>query len=166
MTLPLLVRDRARGAGGRIASGPMWCLSGSPTQKAGPTRSSATRPEDPTMPLRPERIGRRTFRDSFKGLSRRALRAAGANPARGACLGSSTDERGTSNPEDAGSIPARGARNARLGGAMTAPATAVVMMRTGLPQPEASVRGAEAMATSRTVQAGRASRFYLEDQCH
>jgi len=58
-------------------------------------------------------------------------------------------------------MPARCARPARLGGGDTAPATSVGMMRAGLPHPEASVRGAEAMPTIRTVQAGRASRVYL-----
>ena len=60
-----------------------------------------------------------------------------------------------------GSTPWVGARNVGLGGEMTAPATVAGMMRAGLPQPEASDRGAEAMPAIRTVQAGRASRVYL-----
>ena len=66
------------------------------------------------LPQRPARSGWRAFRDSFKGLSRSALRTAGTNPAWGTCLGSSMDERGTSNPEDAGSSPAQGARGCRF----------------------------------------------------
>ncbi len=104
--LPLLVRDRARGAVPRFTS----------AAKADSTAAQSGGGSDThcALPQRPARSGWRAFRDSFKGLSRSALRTAGTNPAWGTCLGSSMDERGTSNPEDAGSSPAQGARGCRF----------------------------------------------------